>query len=51
VIQDISVTHDKRLGREPFRDFDLAAYAKKTFRSSLAGSPAQSQQSNGKENG
>ena len=30
-IQDISVTHDKRLGREQFRDFDLAAYAKKTF--------------------
>ena len=30
-MQDISLTHDKRLGREQFRDFDLAAYAKKTF--------------------
>lgn len=30
-MQDISLTHDKRLGHEEFRDFDLAAYAKKTF--------------------
>ena len=30
-MKDISLTHDKRLGREQFRDFDLAAYAKKTF--------------------
>ena len=30
-MQDISLTHDKRLGREQFRDFDLAAFSKKTF--------------------
>ena len=30
-MQDISHTHDKRNGREQFRDFDLAAFAKKTF--------------------
>ena len=30
-MEDISLTHDKRNGREQFRDFDLAAFAKKTF--------------------
>ena len=30
-MKDISLTRDKRHGREPFRDFDLAAFSKKTF--------------------
>ena len=30
-MQDIALSHDKRNGREKFRNFDLAAYAKKTF--------------------
>ena len=30
-MQDISLIHEKRLGREQFRDFDLAAFSKKTF--------------------
>lgn len=30
-MEDISLTHDKRNGCEQFRDFDLAAFAKKTF--------------------
>ena len=30
-MEDISLTHDRRNGREQFRDFDLAAFAKKTF--------------------
>ena len=30
-MKDISLTADKRHGRDQFRDFDLAAFAKKTF--------------------
>ena len=30
-MQDISLLHDRRLGREQFRDFDLASFSKKTF--------------------
>ena len=30
-MQDISLLHDRRLGRDQFRDFDLASFSKKTF--------------------
>ena len=30
-MRNTSVTEDKRLGEEQFRDFDLAAYTRKTF--------------------
>ena len=30
-MQEIRVTEDGRLGRENFKDFDLAAFARKTF--------------------
>ena len=30
-MQEIRITEESRLGRENFKDFDLAAFARKTF--------------------